>query len=362
MTTLLRLRFPGTDEPIPLAVSEGRFVDPDASPIDEELDTGGWWAIPGLVDAHAHLSLSSLAEVADADEARVLDNLERHAWMQLEGGVLLVLDKGGPFDVSLRILDADPTRRPALEMAGRIIANSGGYYAAFGVEVDEEGLADAVAAAARPPARWVKIIGDWPRKGVGPVTNFGEAALRTAVEVAHAAGARVAVHTMAPEVPPMAVAAGVDSIEHGTFLDETSLEALAARGGAWVPTVTNTRAIVEFLGPDRSGGRLLARGLENLRALLPVAEALGVTVLAGTDLAVPHGRVGVEALALRDFGLSTAAALEAVTTAGHRYVGVDDPLAPGRSADVVFVAADPLERLETILEPTMVLRAGRRIR
>ena len=110
------------------------------------------------------------------------------------------------------------------------------------------------------------------------------------MKVAHRAGRRVAVHTMAPAGVGPAVAAGVDSIEHGLFLSPMTCPAWPQRGGAWVPTVLGAEAIVEFLGAASSGGTLLRRGVDNLRDLLPEAERLGVTVLAGTDLAVPTVR------------------------------------------------------------------------
>ena len=359
MAVLVYIREPGSISSVPLAIDGDRFVDPATATIERELDTSTWWAIPGLSDCHAHLGMERMGDAGRLTDADMEANAARHAVMQIEGGVLLVLDKGSSSEVTLRVLYAPADRRPELQMAGRIIAGPGGYYPFYALEVDEEGLADAVTEAAATAAGWVKIIGDWPRRGEGPRANYTLAGLRRAVSAAHAAGARVAIHTMAPAVASVAVDAGVDSIEHGTFLTEADLQALAARGGAWVPTVTNTASIVEFLGTDSSGGRLLTEGLANISSLLPVAERLGVTVLAGTDLAVPHGRVAVEAVALRDAGLSTAAALAAVSTSAYAYAGVDRGFRPGAVADVVFVDADPMEELETLLTPRLVIRAGR---
>jgi imidazolonepropionase-like amidohydrolase len=246
-----------------------------------------------------------------------------------------------------------------MEMAGRMIAPADGYYPNAGGGVEENGLADAVRRASTGPASWVKIIGDWPRKGLGPQANYGEAALRTAVEIAHAAGRRVAVHTMAPEGIRPAVDAGVDSIEHGLFLSADDLPRLAARNAAWVPTILGVESIIGWLGSESSGGRLLARGVANVRELLPEAERLGMTVLAGTDLAVPHGKVALEAIRLHEFGLSRPAALRAVTRAAYGYLGVGHEFSPGATADVVFVRDDPRENLETLLNPVTIFRSGR---
>ncbi|MFV9672723.1 MAG: hypothetical protein ACNYZH_05810, partial [Acidimicrobiia bacterium] len=236
MRTLITVREPGHD-PIPLVVDGDRFSHPDDGPIDREIDTGHLYALPGLADCHAHLGLNHVGSMTTITEDEIRANSVTNAWMQVEGGVLLIADKGSSSDVSLEILNAPPTERPIATMAGRIIAPHDGYYPGYGHEVDEEGLVEAVRRAAGGRAEWVKIIGDWPRKGRGTVANYGEKALTTAVEVAHAAGRRVAVHTMAPEGIGPAVVAGVDSIEHGLFLAGDDLPGLAERGGAWVPTI-----------------------------------------------------------------------------------------------------------------------------
>lgn len=357
MRTLITVREPGRD-PLPLVIEDDRFSDPDDGPIDRELDTGGLYALPGLADCHAHLGLNHVGSMTTITDAEIRANAAANAWMQVEGGVLLIADKGSSSDVALEILDAPPTERPIATMAGTIIAPHDGYYPGYGHEVDEEGLAEAVRHAARGRAEWVKIIGDWPRKGEGTVANYAEAALTKAVDVAHAAGRRVAVHTMAPEGIGPAIGAGVDSIEHGLFLAGEDLPGLAERGGAWVPTILGAEAIIEMLGADSTGGRLLASGVDNIRELLPEAERLGVTVLTGTDLAIPHGKVAHEAIRLHELGLSTAATLHAVTTAAFDYLGIEHGFSPGMPADAVFFRSDPREDLETLLDPRVIIRAG----
>ncbi len=357
MRTLISVREPG-GVPFPLVIEGDRFTDPDGGPIDDEIRTGHLYALPGLADCHAHLGIGTIGQMGTLTDDEIRSNCIDNAWMQIESGVLLISDKGSSSDVSLEILDAPPTTRPRMQMAGRIISSPGGYYPGYGHEVDDAGLADAVQAACATRASWVKIIGDWPRRGLGTRANFTEEALRTAVEIAHAAGCRVAVHTMAPEGIGPAVEAGIDSIEHGPFLSGTELPRIAARGGAWVPTVLGAEAVISFLGAKSTGGRLLKRGVANIRDLLPEAERLGVVVLAGTDLAVPHGAVAHEAIRLRDLGLSSPAALHAVTRAAYDYLGIERGFRPGMTADGVFVRDDPREHLETLLDPAVIIRSG----
>ncbi len=356
MRTLVTVREPGRD-PIALVIDGDRFTDPDDGPIDEELDTSAWYASPGLADCHAHLGMSAMAEMLGLTDEDYRANAVQNAWMQLEGGVLLIADKGSGADTTLEILDAPPTERPQASMAGRIIAPHDGYYAGYGHEVDEAGLVDAVAACDER-ADWVKIIGDWPRRDAGPRANYTAAALATAVEVAHAAGKRVAIHTMAPAGVRPAVDAGVDSIEHGPFLSDDDLKILAERGGCWVPTVNNIEFLLDFLGADSSGGRLMARALDNLRILLPAAEELGVIVLAGSDLAIPHGAIAAEAIKLHEYGVSAPAAYAATSTAAYDYLGFDRRLVPGAPANAVFFADEPKENLRTLAQPRLIVRAG----
>jgi hypothetical protein len=99
--------------------------------------------------------------------------------------------------------------------------------------------------------------------------------------------------------------------------------------------------------------------LENLRRLIPEAERLDVTVLAGTDLSLPHGGVAAEALKLTEYGMSGMGALAAVSTAAYDYAGVRRGFAAGIPADAVFFAADPRQDLRTLRTPKLILRAGR---
>jgi len=341
---------------------DGLFHAPGSLAPEAELDASGWWAIPGLADCHAHLSSNQVSAVDE--EGSILDRAIANAWAQLEGGVFLVADKGTSDDLSLRVLDEPPTRRPELHLAGRIITSEGGYFAGFGHEVSEEDLVDLVrraTGAGDGRATWVKLIGDWPKKGVGPTPNFSQEAMARAVEVAHAAGCRTAIHTCAPTTATLAVAAGIDSIEHGLFLTPDDLAALGRRGGAWVPTIGAMEATRDELGPESSGGKLFARGLDNVRQLLAGAPEAGVTVLAGTDLQLPHGGVAAEALRLHEYGLTASQVVDALTVTAYEHLGTPWGFEPGQRADVVFLDADPRQDLTALARPVLALRLGRAV-
>jgi imidazolonepropionase-like amidohydrolase len=332
-----------------LAVASARWAPADGS---ETIDLSDRWSLPGLADAHAHLSADAL-DLAPAEEGAV----RRRMAAAVAAGVFLCLDKGWGDDLVLSL--ATSPDDPTILAAGRIITTAGGYYPGFGEEVDVDTLRRAVATRAGRP--WVKLIGDWPRKGAGALPNFGEEALAAAVSVAHAAGTRVAIHTMAPGVASMAVAAGVDSIEHGLYLTEDDLATMAAAGAVWVPTVLRMEQVLAGLTPGSSGAAVIGAGLENVRRLLPLAAELGVKVLAGSDLAVPVAAVGAEAAALARAGLPPATAVAAAGPAVWGSVGEAAGFAPGLPADLVSFPTHPHHDPAVLTRPVLVMRGGRSV-
>ena len=358
MTTLVTVRTPD-GEVFPIAIDGDLFVEP-SDEVTTEIDTSSRWALPGLADAHAHLTMTSVNDIRGIDDETMLGNISRNCWAHLDSGVLLVLDKGGDSDITLVTLDHDADLRPDAYVAAGVIHPSSGYMAGFGDEVEPDDLVEFIRTKADMRGRWVKIVADWPRRGLGPVTNYPLETLRNAVDVVHQAGARVAVHTMAYAASD-AVAAGVDSIEHGPFLTPDDLAALGARGGAWVPTLLNMQFSIDMLGQDSSGGRILSQGLEKMRETIPIAQDLGVVLLSGTDMAVPHGQVAQEAVRLKEFGLTDKEATQATSTSAYAYIGRPDSITPGLTADVVFFDENPYTDVTTLLAPKLIIRRGKMI-
>lgn len=333
-------------------VVDGHWAEPEGS-ADRQVGEG-LWASPGLVDAHAHVASDTLFQPGDFDTA--LERLRD----TLGGGVTLLLDKGWDDDTAIRAVAAvPPGERPDVQAAAGILSVDGGYYPGFGRVVTADALGEATTRQARAGLGWVKLIGDWPRKGVGPVANFDTGQLRAAVDAAEAVGARVAIHTMARDVPSFAVAAGVHSIEHGLFLEEDDLGPLGARSGMWVPTVLRVEATIEQLGVESSGGRLLAEGRDRLSRLLPLAIEAGVHVLAGTDLVGRPRDVAAEAIRLAAYGLSNSQVVAAVSRSPRIALGQDASFAVGEPADAVWFAENPVESLGVLSHPAHILRLGR---
>jgi imidazolonepropionase-like amidohydrolase len=333
-------------------MADGRWVEASDRPT---MTLGqGLWALPGLVDSHSHLAAAEL----DYGPGDLVGAIERSREALL-GGVTLLLDKGWSDETTIRLIDTvPPVRRPDIEAAAILIASPGGYYPGFAREIEGKRVEPEVAAAAGQGRGWVKLVGDWPRRGVGPVANFTEPELSLAVETAQAHGARVAIHTMARDVPSLAVRAGVHSIEHGLFLTETDIGTLGARGGMWVPTILRIEATIAQIGATSSGGRLLLEGLANVRKLLGPALDAGVHVLTGTDLVGSPADVVDEAMKLVEYGLTTAQAVHSVSSAARVALGRPEPFTPGSPADATLYPANPVTEPAVLRHPTLVIRRG----
>lgn len=336
-------------------VADGLWAEAPSAP---EFALGeGLWALPGLVDGHSHLAGDGMPHLASPTSIEAAATRAEEA---LAAGVTLVYDKGWSDETALDLIDhLPPSRRPQIEAAGRMIASEGGYYAGFATEIEPADIEDQVSDAVGGRARWVKLIGDWPRAGVGPKANFSADELERAVAAARLAGARVAIHTMARDVPSMAVAAGVDSIEHGLFLHEGDLDVLAGVGGMWVPTIRQVEATAASLRPGSSGQSLLVEGIANACRLLPLAVEAGVVVLAGTDMAVPTAEVAAEAIRISECGIEPASVLQIIAGHGHESAGRSVTFELGTTADAVLYRENPMEDLGVLMHPTHVIREGR---
>lgn len=311
------------------------------------------WALPGLSDAHAHLSGEQISDLGDVEGAM------KRARDALSAGVTLLLDKGWRDETTIEAVDRlAATDRPDVEAAGAIISVPGGYFPGFGQQIEPSEIHRVVQEQAGRGLGWVKLVGDWPRRGVGPTANFDADQLRKAVLAAEAVGARVAIHTMAPEVPGVAVRAGVHSIEHGLFLDKDDVALLGARSGMWVPTVLRVEETIRDLGSASSGGRLLTEGLANISRLLPHAIEAGVNVLAGSDLVGAPAEVADEAIRLAQLGLSSQQAVKAVGHAAFEATGRSTAFAPGSPANAVLFPENPITTIDVLRSPSVVIRLG----
>lgn len=331
-----------------------RWAEPDG--IADQTVGQRSFALPGLVDSHAHFA----APIGKDWKTDAYENAVDRARQAVNAGVLLALDKGWSNLNTVKLLEnVEPEFRPDIEAAGIINAVAGGYWPDFARELTRETFEGGIRKSVEEGRGWVKLVGDWPRRGQGAVANFDEGQMRRAVHIAAEGGSKVAIHTMAREAPGMAVRAGVQSIEHGLFLDSTDIVSLGARGGMWVPTIIRMEAVIAQLGETSSGGKLLIEGLENVRRLMAEAVEAGVHLLAGTDVTVGAHDVAAEALKLVEYGLPIEHALNAVSVSGYVATGRSTGFDLGSRANAVLFAANPLTEITVLAHPEAVIRDGK---
>jgi imidazolonepropionase-like amidohydrolase len=304
------------------------------------------WLLPGLVDAHTHPGAQGPGK--PLDETVLREDLHEH----VAAGVTLIRAPGLADDPPGWFGRDDDVPR-ALH-AGPWIAQHGQFFDGWGRRADHAGL-PALAAAQAARTGWAKVIADWqPGDDVLPVD-----VLREVVVAVHAAGGRVAVHSQHGEGGAAAVAAGVDSLEHGMGLDPGLLPQMARQGTALTPTLS---VITSSLAGVRQRADSLRKqwyvaGAEAHAPLAAAAAEAGVTVLAGTD-SRPCGRVANEVRALVEAGMPAHQAIGAASWAARSYLGIAG-ISEGAPADAVIYDADPRRDLSQLAAPRAVVLRGR---
>ncbi len=357
MTPPLRLTgvvLPG-DEPRTVWVRDGRFTFdpvPDAQPVADSC-----WIVPGLVDAHCHVGLGPHGPVDDRDTQLA------QAWSDRDAGALLLRDCGSPVDTRW-IQDREDA--PRLIRAGRHLARPRRYLRGLAVEIEPADLPAEVDQQAKSGDGWVKLVGDWIDREAGDLAPLWSAGtLVEAVRRAHDAGARVAVHTFGEEALPDLIAAGVDSIEHGSGLTADLIPAMAERGTALVPTlinVANFPAIADSASRFPTYADRMRRLHRSARDRVRAAYDAGIPIYAGSDAGgMPHGLIVDEILALHGAGLSTVDALGAASWRARSWLGLPG-IEEGAPADLVVYADDPRTDLGVLRAPTRIILRGRVVR
>src|SRR3954468_3317985 len=325
----------------------------------ETISDGGF-IVPGLVDAHCHLGIALGAKpIESLDQARELAARDRDA------GVLALRDAGSPYPYPE--LDDEPAI-PRLVRAGRHVAPPRRYLRDVGIEVPAQEVAATVTAQAKAGTGWVKIVGDWIDRSVGDLAPSWDAATMTAaVEAAHAAGARAAVHTFSEEGVEIMVKAGVDSVEHGTGLSVDLIDEMARRGTALVPTMINIRTFGRIAEQAREKFAGYADHMVALRdrfpAVVRAAYEAGVPIFVGTDAGggIQHGLAAEEMLLLHAAGIPAAEVLASASWRAREWLGFPG-LVEGGLADLVVYPSDPREDLRVVRAPQRIALRGRVVR
>ena len=288
----------------------------------------------------------------------------------LRAGVTSVRDMGGKDGIDLGIRDAIRSGLipgPRMLASGRPICITGGQSWRFGREADGP---DEVLKASREQikagADWVKFMatGGVLTPGVEPGSaQFNEDELRAGIHEAHKAGRRAATHAQGTQGILNALRAGIDSIEHGIFLDEETVSLMVK---AEVPLVATLSAPHHILSKGIDAG-IPAFAVDKTRRVKPfhiesvrMAREAGVRIAMGTDAGTPfngHGQNLGELKHLVEVGFSPLEALESGTRIAAKVLGLEKELGTieeGKLADLIVVGGNPLEEIEILCKAVAI--------
>ena len=344
----------------------------------EAVDLGDVTLMPGLVDAHVHLVWDASAEPHEVveRESRALTVLRcaNNAALHLRAGVTTVRDVGSTDGLAVEIgraVELGILSGPRVVAAGRAIAMTGGHGWFLGREADgPDALRRAVREEIKAGASCIKLMASGGVYGHAeepgsPQLTVEE--MRSGVEEAHKAGRKAAAHAYSVEAINNALEAGVDSVEHGSFLDRETIERMREQGTYLVPTMSVYAAMAEKgpgLGSPEYITRKTAEVLEASGEAFRLALEVGVPVAAGTDCGAPghpHGTLPEELRLMVEAGATPLQALRFGTSAAAELLGLGDEvgaLEPGKRADLLAVAGDPTLDIQSLREVRLVLRDG----
>jgi len=349
------IRLPKGDQPEDWWVVDGQLSN---TPVANAIELPGRYILPGMVDAHTHLSIDFNQTNFPAGSDELIDaNLAIH----LRKGVTVVRDAGRLPNVPLyQPRMAAKHGSPRVISAGLMLAPAGRFYPGIFNPVAPNELIATALAEVQQGIEWVKIGADFPGPDgnwFNPIINYSPDLVRKLVKEVHAAGARVMAHVSGPIVADL-IRAGVDSIEHGTLLTPALVRELADHGASWTPTFsTMTHHLDPLATRTDLLGEIVRQVYQQWEAALPLAEKLGVPVLAGSD-EMGHGAILREIVELQRFGLSVESALTAASSTPRSFFDLP-ALQTGSCADFVTYQDDPRQNLDLINSPVVVMAEGR---
>ena len=348
------------------------------------IDLQGLTILPGLIDCHTHL-LARLPEVADGYALNLVTKSQAYRALEgaanaratLQAGFTTVRDVGNEgsqyADIALRdAINEGLVEGPRMRVATRAIAAVGQYHP-FGIAPDLDrfpsgaqmisGVEEARRAVREQigyGADLIKVYADWDT----PTLTMAE--LQVIVEEAHKAGRKVAAHAETRDGIRNAVAAGVDSIEHGSHADREALELMKAKGTFLVPTLSVMDAW-SAASPANAASPRLRDHMDSSRRTFEMARSLGVRIANGSDPAAidRHGKNAEELVAMTNRGFGALEAIRSATTTAAELLGMSDDigtLEAGKYADLIAVDGDPLDDVTALVRVRFVMKGGRVIR
>ena len=352
--------------------------EPPVPPNVRIIDAGGSTIIPGMVDAHSHLTLPGgshwIDRGADPPE-ELLEVAEHNGDLLGRAGVRWARDVGSPLAVdprdgqrralALRVRERwrSDLDRPRVRVAGTWIGHSGVLTGGLAIEADDgPALLKAASSQLEDGADFLKLYLDGPKKEEAPWSTED---VRGVVELAHGRGAKVTAHSGFLVGARVGIDAGVDSLEHGFELDSDAVAQMARQGMFLVSTLAIFRSWASFAQTTTlprfvsdEGKERIARRRERAIESVQLAYRAGVRIATGTDFgggSLRANHLAWEVESLVETGLKPWEALASATMRGGELLGEPEAgrIVEGGPADFFLVHGDPLD------DPTALWRVWR---
>ncbi|HLI65449.1 MAG TPA: amidohydrolase family protein [Caulobacteraceae bacterium] len=370
------------------AIADGFIDAPEGAALVDLKDS---FVLPGLIDGHVHLTMQfgpnhRIGLVEDSDPKIGLDAAHR-ARLTLEAGFTTVRDLGAQKpEVIFALRDAIAEGKvpgPRVLAVGCILSPTGGHGQVYGFRRDicacvQSGLGvcdgpdDCRRAVRRQVAMGadaIKIVatgGVLSNIAAGIDQQFTTAEIETLVETAHHLGRRISAHAHGTAGIDAALKAGIDSIEHGSFLTDESIDLFLAAGAFHTPTIIAGMTALEMA---KTGGIMSPAQAEKafqvgdqIKTALMKSYRAGVKISFGTDMGVgPHGKNAREFAYMVECGMSPADAIKAATVTASELLDRSEligSIAPSKAADIIAVAGDPLTDVTELERVAFVMARG----
>ena len=381
-------------ERVSILISGDRVVDVQAgfaTPAGAKvIDLSKSTVMPGFIDSHTHITseLGGNAIVRAVTEGAVDDAIKATVFAKrtLDAGFTTIRNLGadGGADVALkRAINDGIVPGPRMWTARNTLSITGGHGDQGGLRYDltaaptfEDGIVDSPEDAAKSVRYQHKYGADLIKftatGGVlsindsGDAQQFSDAEMRSIVETAHLLGIKVAAHAHGKRGMEAAIRAGVDSIEHGTYLDEETIALFKKHGAYLVPTVLAGKTVEELA---KKPGALHPSVREKAARIGPLMQGMftraykgGVKIAFGTDSGVSaHGENAREFGYMAEAGMPAIETILAATRSASDLLGASQhvgSLQKGRYADVVAVDGDPLKDISELRRVKFVMKGG----